>query len=254
MRAIEVRSISTFYIKNSQINDEKIVVIGEDVNHIKNVLRYRIGDEIDVCDDNAIRYYTKILTMSNDEVVLEIQSKTFDTTESNIKIDLYQGLPKSDKMELIIQKVTELGASSVIPVITERVIVKIDEKSEAKKLERWNKIALEASKQSGRQVVPQIQKIMKLENFVENLSKYDIVIVPYECEKENTLKKVIKNYQKDVKSIAVVIGPEGGFSENDLKLLEKLPNMSKVSLGKRILRTETAGLATIAMLIYEYEL
>ena len=139
-------------------------------------------------------------------------------------------------------------------MITERVIVKLDDKSGAKKVERWNKIAAEAAKQSGRQIVPTVENVTFLENIIENLSKYDIVIVPYECEKTSTLKVKLRKLKNEVKSIAVVIGPEGGFSERDIATLETCPKVEKVSLGKRILRTETAGIATLAMILYEYEL
>lgn len=246
--------ISTFYIKNTQINNDKIILEGPDVKHVKSVLRHKIGDEIEVCDENGMRYFTKIEVFVEDAIELKILDLTSESTELPVKIDLYQGLPKSDKMDLIVQKCTEIGASSVIPVVTDRVIVKLDDKSAAKKVERWNKIAAEAAKQSGRQVIPSVENVTFLENIIENLSKYDIVIVPYECEKESTLKVKLRNLNKEVQSIAVVIGPEGGFSEKDIATLEKCPKVEKVSLGKRILRTETAGIATLAMILYEYEL
>ena len=236
------------------MDNDKIHIIGEDVNHIKNVLRYRVGDELDVCDELQKRFFTKIESMSNDEIILDIIDISFDTTESSVKIALYQGLPKSDKMDFIVQKCTELGVSRFVPILTDRVIVKIDDKNGSKKVERWGRIAEEAAKQSGRQVVPIVENINKLENIVENLSKYDIVIVPYECEKDDTLKSIIQKHTGMVKSIAVVIGPEGGFSEKDIDILEKSCDIEKVSLGKRILRTETAGMATVSMLLYEYEL
>ena len=250
-----VSNISTFYVKNDQVNENKIRIIGDDVKHLKNVLRYKVGDELEVCDENEKRYYTTIKNITNEEVELEVLEIDEESREMDVKVTLYQGLPKSDKMELIIQKCTELGVSEIVPVLTERVVVKIDEKNENKKIERWNKISLEAAKQSGRQAIPKIEKIMNLENIIENLSKYDIVIVPYECEKDSTLKAVLKNnIDKKVKSIAIVIGPEGGFSDKDIDTLERCTNMKKVSLGKRILRTETAGIATMAMILYEYEL
>ena len=138
--------------------------------------------------------------------------------------------------------------------MTERVIVKLEKGNESKKIERWNKIAAEAAKQSGRQLIPVVENVANLEKIVEKLSKYDIVIVPFECEKDSTLKNILKNVKNKIENIAVVIGPEGGFSEKDIATLERSLNVIKVSLGKRILRTETAGLATIAMLLYEYEL
>ena len=249
-----VSNISTFYVKNNQINEDKIKIIGDDVNHLKNVLRYKVGDKLEICDECAKRYYTEVKNITNEEIELNILDINEDSKEMNVKVTLYQGLPKSDKMELIIQKCTELGISEIVPILTERVVVKIDEKNENKKIERWNKISLEAAKQSGRQAIPKIENIVNLENIIENLSKYDIVIVPYECEKDNTLKAILKNINKEIKSIAIVIGPEGGFSDKDIDTLERCTNMKKVSLGKRILRTETAGIATMAMILYEYEL
>ena len=244
--------MSTFYVKNNQITENKINIIGEDVNHIKNVLRYKIDDKMDVCDENSIRYKTKIENFEKDKVILNILEISSETTECKINITLYQGLPKSDKMDLIVQKCTELGVKEIVPFISERVIVKLDEKSEPKKQERWQKIAKEAAKQSGRQVVPNIKKAINLKNIIENLSKYDIVIVPYECEKEHNIKNILRNIS-NTKDIAVIIGPEGGFSENDIEILNEVENLKKVSLGPRILRTETAGLATLAMVIYELD-
>lgn len=246
--------ISTFYIKNSQIIGEEINLIGLDVNHIKNVLRYKAGDELTVCDEAEQRYLTKIKELSNECITLHIEKKMNFSTEPSIKITLIQGLPKFDKMDLIVQKCTELGVEKIIPVIMERTVVKIDGSNGAKKVERWNKIALEASKQCGRTKIPTVEKIVNLENIVENLSKYDIVIVPYECEKENMIKAVLRNTDTNIGNVAVVIGPEGGFSEKDISVLEKLPNVKKVSLGERILRTETAGIVTVAMLLYEYDM
>lgn len=249
-----MNTISTFYINNEQLTENKITLCGNDVRHIKNVLRHKIDDLITICDEDGIRYISKILEMENDEIVLEIIEKASDSNEAVIGITLVQGLPKSDKMDFITQKSTELGVKKIIPTIMERTVVKIDDSNGSKKVERWNKIAFEASKQCGRSQIPIVEKIVNLENIVENLSKYDIVIVPYECEKDNTLKTVLRKLDTNIRNVAVVIGPEGGFSEKDITLLEKLPNVKKVSLGKRILRTETAGIATIAMLLYEYDM
>ncbi len=245
--------MSTFYIKNEQINGDKAIIQGEDVKHIKNVLRYKISDCLDVCDENGIRYKTKIANFLNDKIELNILEISDETTEAKINISLFQGLPKSDKMDLIIQKCTELGVKSIIPIITERVITKVDDKNETKKSERWQKIAKEASKQSGRQIVPLVEKVTNLKNIIEKLSKYDIVIVPYECEKNNMLKNVLRKTDIKLTNVAIVIGPEGGFSDNDIDLLRECKNIEMVSLGPRILRTETAGLATLSMLMYELD-
>lgn len=246
--------MSIFYVKNNQIIGEDAVIIGEDVKHIRDVLRFKIKDTLAICDENGNRYDTMIEEMGREQIKLKITQKCEDSSEPNIHITLFQGMPKSDKLEWIIQKCTELGVSEVVPVITQRVIVKIDEKNIDKKLERWNKIALEAAKQSGRQKVPIVKKPIKLENLVEIISKYDILLLPYECEKDMTIKSVLKNWKGSNKNIAVLIGPEGGFLEEEVDWFTIFPNVRKVTLGPRILRTETAGMATIAMLLYEFEM
>lgn len=249
-----MRAISTFYVEKNQINDKNITVIGDDVNHIKNVLRHRIGDKIDICDNEGSRYFTEVESFFDDRIILHILGKTSVTTEMKTCVTLYQGLPKADKLDLIVQKCTELGVAEIVPVITDRVIVKINDSNRVNKVERWKKIASEAAKQSGRQKIPVVQDIQKLENVVENLSKYDIVIVPYENEYEHTLKTELRALNGNNQNIAVVIGPEGGFSDKDIEVLVRNSNVRLVSLGKRILRTETAGIATVAMIMYEYEL
>ncbi len=243
--------MSTFYVKNNQIDGDNITIIGSDVNHIKNVLRYKIGDVFDVCNEDEIRFNTQIISFSNDSLNLKILEKKETTTESPVDITLFQGLPKSDKMELIIQKATELGVSEIVPIEMERSIVKLYDKKANAKTERWNAIAYEASKQCGRQRVPCVQNVDILKNMIEKFSKYDIVLLPYEREDKRNLKQVLEKH-KNLKKIAVIIGPEGGFSEEEISLLD-LPNVEKVTLGPRILRTETAGLATLAMLSYEIE-
>lgn len=245
--------MSTFYIKDEQINGNKICIQGDDINHIKNVLRYQVGDKVEVCNEEGTRFYTEITEIHPGNIMLNILKISEDTTEPQINVALYQGLPKADKMELIVQKCTELGVSTIVPVIMDRVIVKLDEKSENKKIERWQKIVKEAATQSGRQKIPNVEKAINLKNSIEKLSKYDIVIVPYECEKENYIKNVLRNMDKNVKNIAIVIGPEGGFSADDIEILSKLTNVKTVSLGPRILRTETAGFVTLAMAIYELD-
>ena len=242
--------MSVFYVKNNQINNEEATILGEDVKHIRDVLRYNVGDSLDICDENGIRYITKILNFNKDNILLKILKVSDFTTEASVNVTLFQGMPKADKLELIIQKCTELGISEIVPIITDRVIVKLDDKSTEKKLERWNRIAMEASKQSGRQKIPVVQKPIKLKNLIENISKYDIVILPYECEKEVTLKAVLRNLSENCKNVAIIIGPEGGFSEEEIEVLN-LSNVKRVTLGPRILRTETAGLATLAVVLYE---
>lgn len=243
--------MSTFHVKNSQISNDQVTITGDDANHIKNVLRYKIGDELDICNENAKRYKTEVMKYSNEGVLLRILNESERMTESPINITLFQGLPKSDKMDLIIQKATELGASEIVPVEMERSVVKLIQKDSCKKVERWNKIAYEAAKQCGRQRVPIVQNVDILKNIIEKFSKYDIVILPYEKEFGQNLKQVLQRYDV-IRNVAVVIGPEGGFSEGDLALLD-MPNTEMVTLGPRILRTETAGMAVLSMLSYEIE-
>lgn len=245
--------MSIFYVKNEQINGDKAVILGGDVKHIRDVLRYNVSDILDICDDDGIRYTTKIAAFDKETVFLDVLEKSDFTTEPSINVTLFQGMPKADKLELIIQKTTELGVSTVVPVVTERTVVKFDEKDINKKVERWNKIAQEAGKQSGRQKIPVVEKPIKLKNLIENISKYDILLLPYECEKEMTLKAVLRNLKEKCKNVAIFIGPEGGFSEEEVRLLSKLENVKTVTLGPRILRTETAGIATVAMVLYELQ-
>lgn len=244
--------MSIFYVKNNQIESDTAFVCGEDVKHIRDVLRYKVDDELNICDENGVKYLTKINSFESDKVNLKIFEVSNDTTEASVDITLFQGLPKADKLEMIVQKCTELGANTIVPVEMDRSIVKIDSKSIDKKVERWNKIALEASKQSGRQKVPKVEKPINIKKLIENISKYDILVLPYECEKDKTLKAVLRNLDKSCKRIAVLIGPEGGFSDEEIEKLN-LDNVRMVTLGPRILRTETAGLATIAMILYELE-
>lgn len=245
--------MSIFYIKNEQIKEERAIILGDDVKHIRDVLRHKLGDEIKICDENGIKYITNIINITKEGIDLKIINKCDDTSEPNINITLFQGLPKADKLEMIIQKCTELGITEIIPIITDRVIVKIEERNVDKKLERWNRIALEAAKQSGRQRVPRVKTPINIKNLVENIEKYDILLLPYECEKDVTIKNVLRNMNKEIKNIAIIIGPEGGFSDNDIDLLNN-DKIKKVSLGPRILRTETAGFATLAMVLYELDM
>jgi len=249
--------MATFYVKNEQIVGEKIQILGDDFYHLKNVLRCKIGENIDICDENANRYNSKIIEINENNVTCEIVKIDDKTTESPINVTIYQGVPKADKLELIIQKTTELGVNTIIPVQMARSVAKIEPKNLEKKLERWNKIAAEASKQSGRQRIPLVGNVINFKNIIENISKYDIVLLPYENEKSTSIKNAVLQARvtnSDIKNIAVIIGPEGGFSEEEVKLLSELEKVCVVTLGPRILRTETAGIATLAMLLYEFEL
>lgn len=246
-----------FFVPGNQIEEDIINIIGTDVNHISNVLRLKIDDEILVTNkDNEKTYLSKIVKFSKENIICRIIKNKEDTTESNIYIDIYQGLPKSDKMEYIIQKTTELGVKNIIPVDMERCVVKIDKKSESKKIERWQKISEVAAKQSKRDYIPKIGNIIKIEDICNITSKYDIILLAYEDENKTTIKdelKRIKQKSDNKLKIGIIIGPEGGVSEKEVnKLISS--GIKCVSLGKRILRTETAPIVMVSDIIYEFEL
>lgn len=241
-----------FFVKNNQIENNIINILEDDVNHIINVLRLKKEDEIQVCNqDTSENYIVKITEYSKEKVSCEIIEKIESKVETNINITIYQGIPKADKMELIIQKTTEIGVKNIVPVAMERSIVKLNEKDAKKKIERWQKIAEVASKQSKRDIIPQIGNIIKISEMCDIIKEYDLFIVAYENEEQVSLKTILKE-NKDVKKIGILVGPEGGI---DNKEIEKLKQRGAilVSLGKRILRTETAPIVIASNIIYELE-
>ena len=242
-----------FFIKTEQIIDNEIIIIGEDVKHIKNVLRKQTGDNLEICDQQTgITYKCEISDLKENKILTNIINIK-DNEEHKIQVDIYQGLPKADKMELIIQKSIELGVNAIIPVEMKRCVVKLDLKSENKKIERWQKIAESAAKQSGRNFVPEIRNIVKIEEIAKLTNTYDSIIVCYENEKENYIKnELLKLKNKENVKIAVVIGPEGGLEEKDVEYL-KQNGASVVTLGNRILRTETVALNLLSIIMYELE-
>lgn len=245
-----------FFVKSNQISDNKVIILGEDVNHIKNVLRLNVDDDIQVCNlDTSENYTCGISNINNDCVECNIFNKINSVAESNIHINIFQGIPKSDKMELIIQKCVELGAFEITPVEMKRCVAKIEEKSKRKKLERWQKISEVAAKQCGRDIIPKINDIINIKKICNLVCEYDIVLLAYENEEENTLKaelsklKAIKN--KKLK-IGVIIGPEGGLDLEEVQSLKE-NGVKVVTLGKRILRTETVALAMSSIIMYELD-
>ena len=242
-----------FFVKTEQIRENEIIIIGEDVKHIKNVLRKQIGDILEICNQETGKTYKcEISELREQEIINNIIEET-TSTEDKIKVDIYQGLPKADKMELIIQKSIELGANAIIPVEMKRCVVKLDSKSESKKIERWQKIAESAAKQSGRNTVPEIRHIIKVEDIAKLKNEYDSIIVCYENEKENYIKnELLKLKCKQEIRIAIVIGPEGGLEEKDVEYL-KQNGAAIVTLGNRILRTETVALNLLSIIMYELE-
>lgn len=199
-----------FFVSNNQVKNNIVNIYGTDIDHIKKVLRKNVNDEIIICNkDIGQDYLCKILKMG-DSIECEIVNKINGNTEPNVLVTIYQGLPKFDKMELVIQKSVELGAYDIIPLELNRCVVKLKEKDKDKKIQRWQKISEVAAKQCGRSHIPNIGNVQNLNQIYEEFDKYDLVLVAYENEKENTLKKqlnVLKN--RDNLRIAVIIGPEG---------------------------------------------
>lgn len=202
-----------FFVTSQNIKNNKIEIIGEDVNHIKNVLRKKIGNEITVCNkEMSIDYLCKISELNEEIIKCDIIEELKTNAEPNIEVSIFQGLPKADKMELVIQKAIELGAHDITPIEMSRCVVKLNEKDKAKKLQRWQKIAEVASKQSGRNKIPQVNPIISIKSICNLCIEYDIVIVAYENEKENKLKYELEKLKESKKSnlkIAILIGPEG---------------------------------------------
>lgn len=245
-----------FFVAENQINNNKITIIGNDVNHIKNVLRQKSGDKITICDTSKEQdYLCEIDKIEEKSIGCNIIEKLENNTESNVKVTIFQGLPKADKMELVIQKSVELGVYDITPLQMKRCVVKLNEKDKAKKIQRWQKISEVAAKQCGRNIIPKINNIVNVKEVCNLCNEYDIVLIAYENEKENTLKKELKNLKKLDKEeikVAVIIGPEGGIAPEEIKMFEE--NGAKIiTLGNRILRTETVALSVLSIIMYELE-
>lgn len=239
-----------FFVEPSKISNGIITIDTEDVNHITRVLRMKICDKITICDSMGYDYTAEIFEINKSSVLCKELDKTKSDTEPNLKVILFQGIPKGSKMEYIIQKTTELGIFRIVPVSMSRCVSKIENKKDGdKKRERWQKISESASKQSGRGIVPEISAPVTFEEAIHELSKCDVVFAPYECEQNNSIKNVIKGVSGN-KNVGFIIGPEGGFAPEEIDRLTKL-GVPPVTLGKRILRTETAGEAVLSMLMYE---
>lgn len=242
-----------FYVTPAQIEGDIISITGTDVNHIKNVLRLKQGDEIVICNGQGKDCYCIINKVSEGLITAKIESFQETGTELKAKITLFQGMPKKDKMELIIQKAVELGVTEIVPVMTKRVVVKLeDKKKEEKKLERWQAIAEEAAKQSRRGIIPIINPVQSFKEAIENGKQMDLGIIPYENASGMLKTKEIMHSLGKYNSIGVFIGPEGGFEESEIELAMN-NQLLPITLGRRILRTETAGLAVLSMMVLMLE-
>lgn len=242
-----------FYCEPGNVSGETICITGADVNHIKNVLRMKQGEELTVCDGAGMEYACRIQVLESKEIWLEILSSKVCATELPVKLKLYQGLPKKDKMELIIQKAVELGVAEIIPVMTKRCVVKLeDEKKELKKLERWQAIAESAAKQSGRGMIPNISRVINFSDAITQAANEGLGLIPYEAATGMLSLQQAAKQAVTQQTVSVLIGPEGGFEETEIEAA-KQQGIIPVSLGKRILRTETAGFTTLSILMYEIE-
>ncbi len=241
-----------FFANENQLNNEKYYITGADYNHIVNVLRMSRGDKLlvsfagksDLCEIESI---------TNETVIAQIIEKDFQSTELPVKIYLFQGLPKSDKMELIIQKTTELGVTDIVPVEMNRCVVKIEEKKKSSKQTRWQAIAESAAKQSKRNFIPEIHQITSYKNALAKAQTLDLILVPYENKNGMSATKDALKVIKPGMSVGIFIGPEGGFDENEIELAVNFGG-TIISLGKRILRTETAAITAVGMCMLHIEM
>ncbi len=242
-----------FFTPKELINGDVAKIIGDDVKHIYKVLRISEGEKVTLNNCEGVEYLGKVMSVSKQEVLVEILEKLEVNNESDIKIYLFQGLPKSQKMDLIVQKGTELGITEFIPVITHRVDVKL--KGEFKKIDRLKKIALEAAKQSKRSIIPSVLEPIEFEEVLDKIKSLDLLIVPYENANNFGIKTLmnelrIENMVDDIKNVGIFVGPEGGIEESEVERL-KDKGARIVTLGKIILRTETAGFVAASLIQYE---
>ena len=244
-----------FYVDGCSDAEKSITITGEDVNHIKNVLRLSIGDPITVCDGAGKEYECRISRMERDAVEADIEDVSQNAAELPCRITLFQGMPKSDKLEFIIQKAVELGVYEIVPVMTKRTVVKLEDKKKDKKRERYQTISEAAAKQSGRGMIPSVHLCMSFREALIYAKDYDFLILPYEnADGMEFAKKTMEEAARlpEGARIGVFIGPEGGFSKEEVE--EAMQAEAKIiTLGNRILRTETAGLTTLSILMFLME-
>lgn len=242
-----------FFVEPSQIQDKRIIITGSDVNHIKNVLRMKPGEEIAISNGvDGKEYRCEITEIADGAVICTLMFIKEDGLELPAKVYLFQGLPKADKMELIIQKAVELGAYEIIPVATKRAVVRLDAKKEKNKIARWQSISEAAAKQSKRRVIPQVAPVMSFQESVAFAKEMDVKLIPYELAEGMEKTRACIESVKEGQSVAIFIGPEGGFTEEEIEMA-LAAGIEPVTLGKRILRTETAGFTVLSFLMYHLE-
>ncbi|MDO4308471.1 MAG: 16S rRNA (uracil(1498)-N(3))-methyltransferase [Eubacteriales bacterium] len=243
-----------FFVEAHQIEEEKhqIHITGSDVKHIRNVLRMKTGEELWISNGADREYHCTIEAFGEEEVLLHILYAQEPDYELPSRICLFQGLPKADKMELIIQKAVELGACEIIPVETKRCVVKLDAKKAEKKAQRWQQIAESAAKQSKRMLIPKVKNVVTFREALAYAGELDVILIPYELAKGMGETKAILSAIEPGQSIGIFIGPEGGFEETEVEAAV-CAGARPITLGRRILRTETAGLAILSVLMFRLE-
>jgi 16S rRNA (uracil1498-N3)-methyltransferase len=239
-----------FFVSMDNIYGDTAVITGEDVKHIYKVLRLEEGDRVNINNLAGIEYEGEVLSVDKKEVRVKLVERLLYNSESSLAVTLFQGLPKSSKMDLIVQKATELGINEITPIITERVVVK-SELSEFHKTERWKRIALEACKQSKRTLIPEVNVPVEFNELLKRIENFDLVVVPYENQEGIGIRNVAAKVKGNIKTAAVIIGPEGGFEEEEIEALKE-KGCFIITLGPRILRTETAGFVCVSLLQYEF--
>mgnify|MGYP000917596713 CR=1 FL=1 len=238
-----------FFINTEQIQGNTIEILDKDVKHIKDVLRLKVNDKIEVVSNGHI-YISKILEVNANSIIVKVVEDYLGKNEAPVDIVLYQGIAKGDKMDYIFQKGVEVGIVEFYPVIMDRTVVKIkNRKKEENRLRRWNGIVEEAAKQSKRDILPVVQNIINFNEMIDILQDEENILVPYEEEKSRSLREIFREEKRG--KIHIIIGPEGGFEPYEIDSLEKIGG-EIVSLGPRILRTETAGLVAATVVLYEF--
>lgn len=241
-----------FFVPPENIQGNRVVITGEDVNHIKNVLRMKEGEEIAVSNGEDGKEYRCGILELGEEILCELRFIKEDDIELPSKITLFQGLPKADKMELIVQKAVELGVYEVVPVSMKRCVVKLDDKKQKSKISRWQSIAEAAAKQSKRSIIPQVHSVMTMKQALAYAKEMDMVLVPYEMADDMAKTREIIEFIKPGMHIGFFVGPEGGFDEGEIQSAMD-EGAVPITLGKRILRTETAGFTVLSILMYHLE-
>ena len=242
-----------FFVEPSQMQGNRVVITGKDFNHIKNVLRMKTGEELAVSNGtDGKEYRCGIEEFTEDEVICTLRFVKEDALELPAKVYLFQGLPKADKMELIIQKAVELGVYQVIPVSCKRAVVKLDEKKAKSKIARWQGIAEAAAKQSKRGIIPEVKDAMTMKQAIAYSRQCQVKLIPYELAEGMEKTKEIISSLKPGEDVAIFIGPEGGFEEAEVQTAME-SGIVPITLGKRILRTETAGMTVLSWIMYQLE-